>query len=99
MLSSIYVQPKKKVAITKIKNELKKYHKRNYFVKVLPVSKDLGTENVLNTNFCEISICKLKGKNRRLILSAIDNLVKGAAGQAAQNMNIVFGFKENLGLK
>ena len=99
MLSSIYVQPKKKVAITKIKNELKKYHKRNYFVKVLPVSKDLGTENVLNTNFCEISICKLKGKNRILILSAIDNLVKGAAGQAVQNMNIVFGFKENLGLK
>jgi len=99
MLSSIYVQPKKKVTTNKIESELKKYHKKNYFVKVLPINKDLGTENVLNTNFCEISICKLKEKKRILILSAIDNLVKGAAGQAVQNMNIIFGFKENLGLK
>jgi len=99
MLSSIYVEPKNKVSTRKIENELKRYHKRNYFVKVLPLGKDLGTENVLNTNFCEISICKLKEKNRILILSAIDNLVKGAAGQAVQNMNIIFDFKENLGLK
>jgi len=99
MLSSIYVKTKNKVTIAKIENELKKYHKRNYFVKILPLNKDLGTENVLNTNFCEISICKLKEKNRILILSAIDNLVKGAAGQAVQNMNIIFNFKENLGLK
>tara|TARA_B100001996_G_scaffold371480_1_gene346860 strand:- start:75 stop:1106 length:1032 start_codon:yes stop_codon:yes gene_type:complete len=99
MLSSIYVEPKNKVSTREIENELKRYHKRNYFVKILPSGKDLGTENVLNTNFCEISICKLKEKNRILILSAIDNLVKGAAGQAVQNMNIIFDFKENLGLK
>tara|TARA_B100002051_G_C16686473_1_gene612894 strand:- start:458 stop:1489 length:1032 start_codon:yes stop_codon:yes gene_type:complete len=99
MLSSIYIQPKNKVTITKIKNELKKYHKRNYFVKILPANKNLGTENVLNTNFCEISVCKLKEKNRILILSAIDNLVKGAAGQAIQNMNILFGYRESTGLK
>ena len=55
-------------------------------------------ENVLNTNFCEISLCSLKDKNKLLILSAIDNLVKGAAGQAVQNMNVIFGYKENLGL-
>jgi len=99
MLSSIYVEPKKNVTIKKIHNELKKYHNKNYFVKILPLNKDLGTENVINTNFCEISICKLKEKNRILILSAIDNLFKGAAGQAVQNMNIIFNFKENLGLK
>ena len=99
MLSSIYVEHKKNVTISKIRNELKKYHKKNYFIKILPTNKNLGTENVLNTNFCEISICKLKEKNRILILSAIDNLVKGAAGQAVQNMNIIFNFKENLGLK
>ena len=88
MLSSIYVEPKKKVTIKKIQNELKKYHKKNYFVKILPLNKELGTENVLN-----------KDKKRILILSAIDNLIKGAAGQAVQNMNIIFDFKENLGLK
>ena len=64
-----------------------------------PLNKNIGTENVINTNFCEISICKLKDKRKILILSAIDNLVKGAAGQAIQNMNILKGFKENLGLK
>jgi len=99
MLSSIYVQPKKNVTIQKIQNELKKYYKGSYFIKILPLNKDLGTENVINTNFCEVSICKLKEKNRILILSAIDNLFKGAAGQAVQNMNIIFGFKENLGLQ
>ena len=99
MLSSIYIKTKKGVTINKLHNELKKFHKKNYFVRILPLNKDLGTENVINTNFCEISICKLKDKNRILILSAIDNLVKGAAGQAIQNMNIIFNFKENLGLK
>ena len=63
------------------------------------MNKNIGTENVLNTNFCEISVCKLKEKRKILILSAIDNLVKGAAGQAIQNMNIICGFNEQLGLK
>ena len=99
MLSSIYVEPQKKISIKKIHFELKKYHKNNFFVKIQPLNHNLGTENVVNTNFCEISVCKLKQKKRILILSAIDNLVKGAAGQAIQNMNIIFGFKENLGLK
>ena len=99
MLSSIYVEPSDGVSIKKIFTELKKYHRNNFFVKVLNFNKDLGTENVLNTNFCEISVCKLKEKKKILILSAIDNLVKGAAGQAIQNMNLIFGFAENTGIK
>jgi len=99
MLSSIFVKLNGKTKIKSIHNHLKTYHKNNYFIKVLPLNKPLGTENVLNTNFCEISVCKLKEKNRILILSAIDNLIKGAAGQAVQNMNLIYDFKENLGLK
>ena len=68
-------------------------------MRIQPLNKDLGTENVLNTNFCEISVCELKEKKKILILSAIDNLVKGAAGQAIQNMNIMSNFKENIGIK
>ena len=98
MLSTIYVEKTNGVTTKKIYNELKKYHKKNYFIKIAPLNKNLGTENVLNTNFCEISLCSLKDKNKLLILSAIDNLVKGAAGQAVQNMNVIFGYKENLGL-
>ena len=99
MLSSIYVEINNKKSIKLIHRELTNYHKKNYFVKVLPINKELGTENVINTNFCEISLCKLKYTNKILIISAIDNLIKGAGGQAVQNMNLLFGLKENLGLK
>ena len=99
MLTSIYIKPKKNVSIKKIHKELKNFHKKNSFIKVFPINKDIGTENVINTNRCEISVCQLKEKNRILILSALDNLIKGAAGQAVQNMNLIFGFNEKQGLK
>ena len=47
---------------------------------------------------CEISVCKTRFKNRIVIFSAIDNLIKGAAGQAIQNMNLMYGYKEKTGL-
>ena len=99
MLSTIYLETKNGISAKKVYKELIKYHKKNFFVKIISYNKQLGTENVLNTNFCEISVCYSSGKNKVIILSAIDNLVKGAAGQAVQNMNILFNFKENLGLK
>ena len=98
MLSSIYVQLQGKTTIKNIQKELQNYHRKNYFVKVLPLNKDLGTENVLNTNFCEISVCETREKKKIVIFSAIDNLIKGASGQAIQNMNLAYGFKESLGL-
>ena len=99
MLSTIYVEPKGNVTIRKIHNELKKFHKKNYFINILPINKNLGTENVLNTNLCEISVCKLKGSKKIMILSAIDNLIKGASGQAVQNMNLLYNLNEKIGLK
>ena len=59
----------------------------------------MGSGNVLNTNNCEISVCKTRYNNKIIIFSSIDNLVKGASGQAIQNMNLAYGYKENLGLK
>ena len=59
----------------------------------------MGTGNVLHTNFCDISVCQTRLKNKIVIFSAIDNLIKGAAGQAIQNMNLLYNFKENSGLK
>ena len=99
MLSTIYVEPKENVTINKIHKELKNFHKKNNFVKILPINKNLGTENVINTNLCEISVCKLKGSKKIMILSAIDNLIKGASGQAVQNMNIIYNLNEKIGLK
>ena len=53
----------------------------------------ISTNDVINTNNCYISVCKTKFNNKIIILSAIDNLIKGGAGQAVQNMNIKFEFK------
>ena len=54
---------------------------------------------MLNTNNCEISICETRIKNKYIIFSAIDNLVKGASGQAIQNMNLLYKFPEHMGLR
>jgi N-acetyl-gamma-glutamyl-phosphate reductase len=75
------------------------YYKKSKFVKILKLNSHLGSGNVLNTNNCEISICESRIKNKLIIFSAIDNLVKGASGQAVQNMNLMYKFSESLGLK
>ena len=75
------------------------FYKNSTFIKILKLNSPLGSGNVLNTNNCEISICDTKISNKVVILCAIDNLVKGAAGQAIQNMNLLYKFPESLGLK
>ena len=99
ILSTIYLDLKKGFSIKKIKNIIKDFHKKNIFIKVLKNDTLISTNEAINTNNCIISVCKTKDKNRIIILSAIDNLIKGGAGQAIQNMNIKFGFKKNEGLK
>jgi len=99
ILSTMYIETKKNINIEKVYNELKNFHLRNSFIKLLKINTPIGSGNVLNTNNCEISICKTRYKNKIVIFSAIDNLVKGASGQAIQNMNLLYGYKDNLGLK
>ena len=99
LLSTIYIKSKKNVSIEKIYNELKKFKTKNIFIKLLKINSPIGSGNVLNTNNCEISVCKTRYQRRFVIFSAIDNLVKGASGQAIQNMNLLYGYKESLGLK
>lgn len=99
ILSTIYINLSKGVSINKIRNSLFNFYKKKHFVKILRNNDLLSTNDVINTNNCLISICKTRYKNKILILSAIDNLIKGGAGQAIQNFNIKFGFPENTGLK
>ena len=98
ILSTIYVRSNKNINAIKIYKYLKKFHKNNFFVKIAKFNTAIGTGEVMNTNFCRISICKDRINNRIIIISAIDNLVKGASGQAVQNMNILYNFKETEGL-
>ena len=98
ILSTIYIDLNNGVSIKRLEKALKAEYNKSRFVKILKTNSSLSTNDVINTNNCSISICKTKYKNRVIILSAIDNLIKGGAGQAIQNMNLKFNFPENKGL-
>ena len=72
---------------------------RKYFIKFAKFNNTIGTGEVMNTNFCKISVCNDRKSNKAIIICAIDNLIKGGSGQAVQNMNLLYGINERLGLK
>jgi len=74
-------------------------YQNEYFVDVLPQGAHPETRSVRGSNQCRIAVHRPQGGDTVVVLSVIDNLVKGAAGQAVQNMNIMFGFAENMGLE
>ncbi|MDR0706417.1 MAG: N-acetyl-gamma-glutamyl-phosphate reductase [Treponema sp.] len=74
------------------------FYKDEPFVRVLPFGAAASTNRVRQSNYCDISAHVDQSGSTLIIASAIDNMVKGAAGQAVQNMNIIFGFEENAGL-
>ncbi len=98
ILSTIYVDLKKGKNISDLYNELVKFYKAKKFVKIANMNSLLSTNDVINTNNCKISVCKSKYRNKVIILSSIDNLIKGGAGQAVQNMNILNNFSISEGL-
>ena len=69
------------------------------FIDVMPAGTHPATRTVRGANICRLAVHRPQGGRRVVILSVIDNLVKGAAGQAIQNMNIMFGLDEQTGLK
>ena len=99
ILSTIYVDLKKNNNINKIVSTLKNFYKKEKFIKILKKDSLLSTNEVINTNNCYISVCNSKFRNKIIILSAIDNLIKGGSGQAVQNMNIKYNINESKGLK
>ncbi len=99
ILSTIYIDLNNGVSLQKLQKNLIDQYFKSRFVKILKPNTLISTNDVINTNNCYISICKTKYKNRVIILSAIDNLIKGGAGQAIQNMNLKFNFPISKGLK
>ena len=90
---------KNNISQTKLIKTLVSFYKKESFVKILKFGTLLSTNDVINTNNCYISVCRAKYSNKIIILSAIDNLIKGGAGQAVQNLNNKFKFPEKTGLK
>lgn len=74
------------------------HYAREPFVDVLPAGSHPETRSVRGSNMCRIAVHRPQGADMIVILSVIDNLTKGAAGQAVQNMNIMFGLEESLGI-
>jgi N-acetyl-gamma-glutamyl-phosphate reductase len=75
------------------------FYRDEPFVRVLPPAVTAATNRVRQSNFCDISVHLDPGGSTLIVVSAIDNMVKGAAGQAVQNMNIMFGFEETAALE
>jgi len=98
ILSTIYVDIPKKMSAKKIYNFLKKTYKNNIFIKFAKFNKPISTNDTINTNNCFLSVCKSKYKDKIIVLSSIDNLIKGGSGQGVQNMNIVYNLNESSGL-
>ena len=92
ILSTIYIDLENGINQSKVIKILSNFYKKDSFVKILKADSLVSTNDVINTNNCHISICKTKNKDKIIILSTIDNLIKGGAGQAVQNLNIKFNF-------
>lgn len=99
ILETIYVRVTGAQATSdKLIDLYRKFYKNEPFVRIKSEGEFPQLRDVQNTNFCDIGIKISEDKKFIIIISAIDNLVKGAAGQAVQNMNIICGFKETEGL-
>ena len=98
ILSTIYLPLKKKTPAAELLAVYKKFYAKEPFVKVYDGGKLPELKHVTNTNFCDLGLRVWEEKNLAVIVSVIDNLGKGAAGQAVQNMNLMAGFDETAGL-
>ena len=98
ILETIYVRISQKLALIDLYNIYRRFYKTEPFVRVLAPGQQPELKNVVGTNMCDIGLTLSPNKDMLVITSAIDNLIKGAAGQAVQNMNIMSGFKETAGL-
>ena len=99
ILSTIYIDLENGVSQSKVIKSLSSFYQKDYFVKILKANSLISTNDVINTNYCLISVLKTRFKNKIIILSVIDNLIKGGAGQAVQNLNMKFNFPLKTGLK
>ena len=97
ILSTIYVALKKKMSGEALGAAYRKFYADEPFVNVYPDGALPELKNVQRTNFCDIGVRVFEKRNLALIVTAIDNLGKGAAGQAVQNMNLMCGFDETAG--
>lgn len=99
ILSTIYINLKEKHTTEEIVKLYKDFFKDEYFVRVKDAGSLPETKHVAGSNFVDIGVVVDERLQRAVVVSTLDNIVKGAAGQAVQNMNIIFGLDEKTGLQ
>lgn len=99
ILSTIYVKLEEKIKLSDVQKLYQNFYAKEPFVRVVKEGEYPNTKAVKGTNFCDVAMFIDKRKNYLIIVTTIDNLLKGASGQAVQNMNIMYGFDETTALK
>lgn len=99
ILSTIYAKLKRMIKTEEAIEILEKFYENEPFVRILPEGLFPSIKDIKGTNYCEIGVQVNQRTSRLILISAIDNLVKGASGQAVQNMNIMAQFEETEGLQ
>lgn len=98
IISTIYVDLSDETSVEEVHAMYESFYQNEFFVRILPLGHYADLKFIKYSNFCDISIHFDERNHRLILVSALDNMVKGAAGQAIQNMNILFGYQENTGL-
>lgn len=96
ILSTIYLPLKHSMSCNELRKTFRQFYAREPFVRVL--AKLPETKNVVGTNYCDLGVVTEPSGKYAIVFAAIDNLIKGAAGQSVQNMNLMLGFAETEGL-
>lgn len=99
ILTTIYAAMTAKTDTGTLHARYQEAYRSEPFVRVLPLGQFPNVRNVRGSNFCDIGVYADPRTGRAVVVTAIDNLVKGASGQAVQNMNIMMGFEETAGLR
>ena len=99
ILSTIYAKLAGPADTGSLHAVFQEFYRNEPFVRLLPLGQFPNVRNVRGSNFCDIGVHSDVRTGRAVIVTAIDNLVKGASGQAVQNMNLMMGFEESAGLK
>lgn len=99
ILAVIYLEKKSKVTAAQVEKAYREAYANEPFVRIKPEGSFPALRDVQYTNFCDIGYMVDSKSNRIIVITAIDNLIKGASGQAVQNMNVRLGFPEEEGLR
>jgi N-acetyl-gamma-glutamyl-phosphate reductase len=99
ILTTIYLMLTKKWKTEEVLNAFQEHYQKEPFIRIYPKGKLPNTKDVRGSNYCDIGVKVNEADARTVIITAIDNLVKGASGEAVQNMNIMLGYPETMGLE